>query len=224
VAGSGDNPRNQTMTATTIERRGTPLLETPYRFDDGPNGEKVVRGTAAVFNKRSHDLGGFTEIIEPGAFERVLSQSPDVVALFNHDPDHLLARTASGTLELAVDSDGLNYSFTPPDTTLGRDLAVLLERGDIVGSSFAFVIAEDGQRWDESEDGKFTRYVTDVEALVDVSLVTSPAYPDSSVALRSLNQWREQNVVPVSMPADAIWRLTVGRSIARREQIRNENT
>ena len=206
----------------TIERRGTPRIETPYRFDDGPDGEKRVRGTAAVFNKRSHDLGGFTEIIEPGAFERVLNESPDVVALFNHDPDHLLARTASGTLELGIDAEGLNYSFTPPDTTLGRDLAVLLSRGDIVGSSFAFIIAEDGQRWETDKNGGMVRHVESVAALIDVSLVTSPAYPDSSVALRALDHWRASKTI--SMPADAMWRLTVGRSIARREQIRHEHT
>jgi len=206
----------------TIERRGTPLLENPYEFADGPNGEKVVRGTAAVFNKRSHDLGGFTEIIEPGAFERVLAESPDVVALFNHDPDHLLARTASGTLELGVDDEGLNYTFTPPDTTLGRDLSVLLSRGDIVGSSFAFIIDEDGQRWETDENGGMVRHVESVAALIDVSLVTSPAYPDASVALRALDHWRASKII--SIPADATWRMAVGRSIARREQIRNENT
>ena len=204
----------------TIERRGTPAVDTPYRMETDENGTPLVRGYAAVFESESHDLGGFREIIEPNAFDRVLESNPDVVALFNHDSDNLLARTKSGTLELGVDERGLTYSFEPPETTLGRDLKILLERGDISGSSFAFVIAEDGQRFVEDDNGKITRYISEISALVDVSLVTTPAYPETSVALRALDQWRE-TAGPVVVPPGNAWRLTVARSIAAREKIRH---
>ena len=204
----------------TIERRGTPAVETPYRMETNENGTPLVRGYAAVFDSESHDLGGFREIIEPNAFDRVLESGPDVVALFNHDADNLLARTTSGTLELGVDERGLTYSFTPPETTLGRDLKILLERGDVSGSSFAFVIADGGQRFVEDDAGTITRYISEISQLVDVSLVTTPAYPETSVALRALGQWRD-STGPVDISPIFTWHLTVARSIAARERIRH---
>ena len=144
----------------------------------------IVEGHAAVYGELSEDLGGFREMIKPGAFDDVLEN--DVRAFFNHDPNYLLARTSSGTLKLSTDKRGLKYSFDVPDTTAGRDLLVSMKRGDITQSSFAFIVESDS--WDENKDGQEVRTIEKVSRLYDVSPVSIPAYPsanDLAIAQRS---------------------------------------
>jgi len=119
-------------------------------------------------------------MIEPGAFDG--TDMADVRALFNHDPNMLLARTSSGTLKLTIDEKGLRYEFDIPDTTAGRDLKELLARGDISQSSFGFTI--DKEDWEERMGTKPKRKIKKVKRLFDVSPVTFPAYTDTSAALR----------------------------------------
>lgn len=150
----------------------------------------TIVGHAAVFNKLSENLGGFQERINKGAFDDVLGD--DVRAFFNHDPNHLLARSTSGTLRLSTDEEGLKYEFDVPDTTSGRDLLVSMKRGDITQSSFAFTVEDDS--W-ESENGMNIRTIKKVKRLYDVSPVSIPAYPDADdlvVAQRSLAIHNEQ--------------------------------
>ena len=148
-------------------------------------GKKIV-GYAAKFMNRSQDLGGFVEQIDPQAFTRTLSEGADVRALIDHNPSLILGRTVSGTLRLATDSTGLLVEITPPDTTYARDLMVSLERGDVTQMSFAFVTKKD--KW-EKADGNNLRTLLDVD-LHDVSAVTYPAYLDTEVGLRSLNNFK----------------------------------
>lgn len=178
-----------------VERRYNPGA---VEIRTGKEGEPVkVRGYAAVFGKRSSNLGfgdfSFFEVIERGAFDGVLKD--DVRALFNHDPNLILARSKAGegTLAMGTDDTGLWYEFETPDTNAGRDLMVSLKRGDVDQSSFAFSVGKDGQVWEEKRDGdKVTvlRTIRKVERLHDVSPVTYPAYPDATVALRSLEEFR----------------------------------
>jgi HK97 family phage prohead protease len=145
-------------------------------------GTKKITGYAAVFNSLSEDLGGFREKINPGAFRSAIKKS-DTVALFNHDSNIVLGRTSAGTLELKEDKTGLFMEIDPPDTQAARDLMVSIERGDIKQQSFGFIVKNDS--W-ETVDGEEIRTIGEVEELYDVSPVTYPAYPDTSVALRSL--------------------------------------
>lgn len=163
------------------ERRNFPVTE--LRIENRDDQTEVV-GHAAVFNSLSEDLGGFREQVEPGAFDDVLQD--DVRALLNHDPNLILARTKSGTLRLAVTDKGLEYRFTPPETTTGKDLLISLQRGDIDQSSFGFRVKEDV--WEE-RDGEIHRRIIKFERLFDVSPVTYPAYPDTDVAKRELRSF-----------------------------------
>jgi len=147
-------------------------------------------GYAARFNTTSQNLGGFVERIAPGTFAKTL-QEADVRALFNHDPNLLLGRNKVGTLTLAEDSTGLAYEVELPDTSVGRDLAVLLERGDVSGSSFGFRTITD--EWAETDSGFPERTLTSV-ALRDVGPVTFPAYVDADSAIRSLAESRSLDV------------------------------
>lgn len=147
-----------------------------------------VTGHAAVFDQLSENLGGFREKIAPGAFDGVLND--DVRALFNHDSNLILGRTAAKTLELSVDTTGLKVDFSIPDTSYGRDLIVSLERGDINQMSFGFKVEE--EEWNEDETtGAVIRTITKVKRLFDISPITFPAYPQTDVAKRSMDEWKE---------------------------------
>jgi hypothetical protein len=164
------------------------LFEIETRMEEGET-VKVV-GHASVYNTMSEDLGGFREIIAPGAFDDVLEN--DVRALINHDGNLILARTTSGTLALSTDEKGLRYEFEMPGTSYGKDLTVSMKRGDITQSSFAFTVADDS--W-ETRDGVDVRTITKVKRLFDVSPVTYPAYPDADnlvIAQRGLSVYKEK--------------------------------
>lgn len=170
-----------------LERRFT---DAELRAIRGEDGKATLIGYAAVFDKLSLDLGGFRERIAPGSFTKALETPDDVRALFNHDPNHVLGRNKSGTLKLTQDAVGLRYEIHMPDTQTARDLAASIERGDVSQSSFAFRVKAGGERWGE-EEGIIVRTLTDLQ-LYDVSPVTYPAYPDTSVAKRSMDGWKAQ--------------------------------
>jgi len=172
------------------ERRIYPVSEIRIQRKDESDPPKIV-GYAAVFDSLSEDLGGFREKIAPGAFKRSLSRGDDVRALFNHDANYVLGRSLSNTLSLQEDKKGLRIEIDPPDTQFSHDLMVSIGRGDISQMSFGFYTKSD--TWEESEDKKdVTRTLNEVD-LVDVSPVTFPAYPETQVALRSLDEWKKQH-------------------------------
>ncbi len=176
---------NRQAGSETIERRFIQGLEV-RAAEEGDDAVGVIEGYAAVFGKPSEDLGGFTEVIKRGAFKRSLGAGADVRALLNHDPSLVLGRISSGTLRAKEDKAGLKVEIDLPDTACGRDTMKLIQRGDIDGMSFSFRTVSD--TW-ETKDGQDLRTLTDVD-LIDVSPVTFPAYPDTSVAARSLAEYR----------------------------------
>jgi HK97 family phage prohead protease len=155
-----------------------------------PN-ETTLRGHAAVFNSLSEDLGGFRELLEPGAFRAALRGQPDVRLLFNHDPNFVMARTASGTLELREDDTGLHvFARVDKSMTWVSDLRTAMQRGDIDQMSFAFTLAqrEDADTWVVTDDGQIVRTIrTDgIDGLYDVSVVTYPAYTSTQADMREV--------------------------------------
>lgn len=188
------------------ERRS--LIDSPITANE----EGKFTGLAAVFDRPSEDLGGFIEYIDKRAFDNVLAENPDVVAVWNHNENELLGRTKSGTLKLWTTEQGLHYELDAPDTSLGRDLRELASRGDVTSSSFAFTVEK--QEW-EKRDGKKVRRITQIGRLFDVSLVTVPAYPDATVALRSLEQFEvEQSNESFDKALSIVLRRSVATSKA----------
>ena len=157
-------------------------LEVRAADDGAPPG---LSGIAAVYDSESVPIMGlFREVIKPGAFKRALSEGHDVRALFNHDVSGVLGRTKSNTLRLSDSDKGLRIELDMPDTQLGRDLLVSVRRGDIDGMSFAFRAVKESWVNGGSSDGLDLREIEDL-ILYDVSPVTSPAYPETSVSKRS---------------------------------------
>lgn len=144
---------------------------------------KTLTGYAAVFNSEAN-LGTFSEVIRPGAFAKSLATVSNVRALYHHDGNALLGTTKGGTLQLREDSKGLAFTLALPETTHGKDLAILVDRGDIQGCSFGFRVAPGGDRW-EDRNGQMVRELLNVE-LSEITLTADPAYQDTTVALRSM--------------------------------------
>jgi uncharacterized protein len=172
-----------------LERRYLPLADVEFR--DAKDGDPTIVGYAAVFDAESEDLGGFREIVKPGAFRASLDEKDDVLATIDHDNARLLGRRSSGTLAVMEDGRGLRMEIQPPDTSYARDLAASMKRGDIKGASFGFIVNPGGQTWLTTRDGVRIRELTSVR-LLDVAVVSSPAYPDASAAMRCHDAWQAQ--------------------------------
>lgn len=147
---------------------------------------RTLAGYAAVYGQDSREIveGGrkFTERIAPGAFNETLSSGADVKLYYNHDASMPLARTRSGTLQLKSDRNGLAFTASLPETTLGNDVRALIERGDLSGEmSFGFFVNEDS--WNKDRTQRLVKKAT----LVEVSIVQDAAYPQTSSSLRSVS-------------------------------------
>jgi hypothetical protein len=152
-------------------------------------GPKRISGLAASYGSRAK-LPGFQETIARGAFDRILRTNPDVVCLFNHDPNCVLGRTSSGTLRLAATNKGLDFECDLPNTTSARDLRESIQRKDIAGCSFAFNLGEGDDEFSEDCDDEdrskriVLRTIRNFSQLLDVSPVTYPAYANTALAAR----------------------------------------
>lgn len=156
------------------------------RLRGGDDESRTIGGYAAKFGKRSEDLGGFYEVIDAKAFNQARGRGfAGVVALYNHDQNMLLGTTHARTLRVDVDEVGLVYEVDLPAAR--ADVHELVQRGDVAKSSFAFrAVGPDGDHWEMDENNVVRRTLLNVQ-LFDVSPVNTPAYDDTSVAVRSLD-------------------------------------
>ena len=164
----------------TLELRTTPGAVEVRAAGDGMG---TIGGYALKWMRYSQNLGGFVEQVGRSAVAKSLADGVDVLARYNHDDNALLGRTSSGTLVLREDDEGLEYEVRLPDTSVARDLYALTQRGDVHQSSFAFYTMD--EEWGLTEQGFPLRTLLAVQ-LVDVAPVNTPAYLDTSSAVRSL--------------------------------------
>jgi HK97 family phage prohead protease len=138
-----------------------------------------LEGYAATFGTEAR-LGATTEVLAPRAFASSLREERDILALVDHDPGRVLARTRSKTLRLAEDGKGLSFSLDIPSTSYGADVLALAERGDLGGMSFGFTVPKDGEQWQGNK-----RTLTGI-TLHEISVVSAwPAYEGTIVAARA---------------------------------------
>jgi phage prohead protease, HK97 family len=171
---------------TNMERRFTEL-RVECRLRPEGDDKRTIGGYAAVFNKRSDDLGGFYEVVSSSAFNQARGKNfPGLVALYNHEGSNLLGTTDARTLRADTDEEGLLYEVDINDEDpMALGVYARVKRGDVSKSSFAFRVAgEEGDRWEMDDNGLVRRTLLNVQ-LFDVSPVNTPAYRDSSVGTRS---------------------------------------
>lgn len=187
-------------------------------------GKKTLVGYAAMYDSLSQDLGGFLEIIRAGAFDRALAEGQVVMARYEHETNKLLGKTSSGTLRVSSDAKGLRYECDLPDTQAGRDVLALAERGDVSGSSFAFMLPnEAAQRWTTTPDGYPLRELLDLD-LIDVAPTANPAYPETTVSARALEKAKEIVMKPTEIDAIALRTKALARVMSRRTTEQREQS
>jgi HK97 family phage prohead protease len=162
-------------------------MSTEIRAMNSGNGELRIGGYAAQFNKEATGLS-FREMIAPGAFKRTLQSGEPVYLLVNHDTNGIpLASTSGGTLNLSEDEIGLRMEADlDPANPKAQELFSAISRGDIAKMSFAFTVAPNGST---REAG--LRTLEDVN-LFEVSAVTWPAYNDTALGLRTLEDGEQE--------------------------------
>ena len=152
-----------------------PFVE--YRRASAPGIKGRKLGGVAVTYNAVADIGPFKERIAPGAFTQWLGVAPDILALADHDPGKVLARTRSKTLRITDTAQALEFELDAPDTATGRDMVTLAERGDLGGVSFGFIVEQ------ETKDGEVR--VVEKAQLFEISIVSAwPAYAETSVEAR----------------------------------------
>ena len=170
----------------SIERRV--ISQGEFRAES--NGDKrTIGGYAAVFDQLSPEYYGFREQIAGGAFKSSLKN--DIRALWSHNPDFVLGRTTSGTLQLEEDSTGLKFSLDLPDTSTGRDVFELISRGDVTGMSFGFRVKKESWKFSEKKGEPDVRTLEEVD-LIEVSPVAFPWYPTTEVGVREMRDAHEK--------------------------------
>jgi HK97 family phage prohead protease len=184
---------------------GSDICGLQVRETEGQQGSRVIAGRPIVFGVRSHNLTPWSstrvvyEILEPGCICREVLQKSDIILNLNHNSNvvNVLGRYRNNpdkdTLKLEMRGDGIDCECDLPETTAANDTLTLIKRGDITGMSFAFdddyEDSENGVSYEKTndiEDGKvvWLRHVKRITALYDVSIVTHPAYEQTSVATR----------------------------------------
>lgn len=161
-----------------------------YTFEiraEEADGVGIVRGRPIVYNSRTN-LGYFDEVIERGALNG--ADLRDVRFLVNHDVSKIpLARSrnnnANSTMQLSPDEQGLEIrvNLDVKNNTEARNLYSAIERGDISGMSFMFMV--DDEEWTELESEHPTRHIKKISNVIEVSAVTFPAYEDTEISVRN---------------------------------------
>ena len=190
----------------SMTNRETRDFETQFEIREEGDGMTFV-GYAAKFDQPSENLGGFVEYVERGAFSRSLKSRNDVMLLWNHDAGQPLASTRSGTMKLTEDEIGLRVEARLPETTLGKDLAILL-RDKIVGKmSFGFNVIKDS--WNAEGNERRLKSVR----LFEVSAVVWPAYTQTSAAVRGLDKVAQRASVDADELADVMLKIEEGADL-----------
>lgn len=181
---------NKTLNNVELRRiNGAPELRMEVVEREDGSSQKYISGYAVVFDQYSRifydEYGEWIEIIDRNAFAS--TDMSDVVMVVDHSQEvgDVLARSRNGvgTLEIGADERGVKFRFPVPDTTVGRDVVELIERGDISECSFAFWIKADEWRREVEFAGKHLRErrILEVARLADLSIVVRGAYPTTSV-------------------------------------------
>jgi uncharacterized protein len=204
-------------------------------ISNGDNTSRTIRGYGVVFDQKSkiiteyvQDKGEwrtFNEIIAPESFDNILANiaNYDVILNINHRSDEILARTASGTLKIAKDTKGLTYETELADNARGQDVLTMVTRGDYYESSFQFIVAEGGDKWElDQTTGIYTRTITNIEILIDMCVATyRGAYNNTSIEAgkRVFSEYEENDIQVAKRKLNELCKITT-----RIENVSNENT
>lgn len=180
-----------------------------------------IVGYSVVYNTPSVDLGGFREIISPTAINQELINRSDIIMNYQHSDTMILARSRNGegTLQLSITEQGLMFEFDMPNSSLGDQILESIHRGDISTCSFAFSLPNNDtcETWERTDDG-IIRTIHEIGQLYDCAIVTSAAYPATSVSARSLEMINKLNS---EMKEEEILREEENKEPEKEEQVKD---
>jgi HK97 family phage prohead protease len=206
------NAENEGRTkGDSLTKLETRVFDFDLELREDGDGRTLV-GYAALFNSRSENLGGFTEVIAPGAFSRSLKSRNDVKLLWNHDTSAVMGSTRAGTLTLTEDDKGLRVEASLPNTTHGNDARELIKRRDVSGFSFGFSMpGKGGDEWNAEGTERTLRSVR----LHEISLTPFPAYTatNGTASVRGLDKIAQRAEVDADQLADALLKVEQGEEI-----------
>lgn len=173
--------------------------------------DMVLEGYALLFNVLSEDVGGYKEIVLPNALDEV--DISDVKCLINHDDRYVIGRTQAGTLELSLDDKGLKFKCYLPNTSYAKDIYENVKVGNVSQCSFICWFPKDetgndsGFSW-SIRDGTYIRTVEQFSDLIEVSIVTTPAYTDTNVLVaqrdKGLQQFKEKQKLQIGFELESL--------------------
>ena len=180
-----------------IETRLIEVREIELRASVDPNSRRIS-GTAVVFDELSEDLGGFKEMILSGSITQELLNKSDIVLLYNHNEENgVLARSrkGKGTLTITLSPKSIDFSFVAKKTAFGDEILESVRCGDLNACSFAFRKAPNGDSIQRQSDGSYLRKLSSIDLIKDFSIVVDGAYSTTSVDVRSLEQFKANEVI-----------------------------
>lgn len=176
---------------TKTETRNSATTSSSVEVRQNDDGKRTLTGYAVKWGLRSSKIANrFFEVFEKGSFRESLENS-DIRALWSHDKSKVLGRTKNGTLRLTEDDIGLRFELDLPNTTLGNDVFESINRGDVDGVSFGFRNAI--SKWNKQTPNEVVRSINKAE-LFEISPVGFPAYPDTTVSVRDLDSFEQQEI------------------------------
>lgn len=143
--------------------------------------DMVLEGYAVRFDSLSEDLGGFKEVIKPHALDGV--DIDDVKCLINHEFSQVIGRTQAGTLELEVDEKGLHFKCYLPNVSYAKDIYENVKAGNVTQCSFFYTLPpgdKSARTW-SSDGGEYVQTINQIDELIEISIVTMPAYKETLV-------------------------------------------
>lgn len=175
--------------------------------------DNIIEGYAIVFNRESEILYDkinnryFIEVIDPSAVDVELLQRSDIKMLIDHNKSRMLARSryGEGSLQLEIDEYGLKFKFEVPDTVDGQFIREMIKRNDYNGCSFAFTDDVVDVEYNK-ERGMAIRYVRKIKQLYDCSIVADPAYSDTEVSVRSIDELIERETTEQNNDVTSSWK------------------
>lgn len=191
------------------------MRTTASKFEVRENGDDLyIEGYFSVFNSVYHMWDGATESVDPHAFDDTIND--DIRCLINHDSSLVLGRTKAGTLELRLDEHGLfgRVKVNPKDQD-AMNLYARVKRGDVDQCSFGFDIIEEESEW---EDNETVHWTLKKVKLYETSIVTFPAYEDTSVQARK----KEFDALVERRAEEELMRLNAWKS-EMRNKLKGEN-
>ena len=171
-------------------------------------GSRTIEGYALVFGEKSvplWDEGFAREVIAPNALSEDQLHKEDIKMTLFHNRERLIARSnkGKGTLTLGLDSRGLKFSFEAPDTADGNMALELVRRGDLSGCSFTYWSDPKHVTYTREQD-EVIRLVNQIDRIFECTIGSDPAYQQTSVSAREVEEYLEQAEREAEEPAEAV--------------------